>query len=838
MNRIFIVCLFLASLLGISKEATASHIYGGDIKYSYVSSNGTNHTYKITLVLYGDCSGGAFTTFYSGCSPVIEIYKDGTGMGNLNLIEVPAESDIEITPVCPDEANNTKCSNPPGTNPGIKKFTYSANYICAGTGNWVFMFNTQLGCSSAGRSGQIQNLTAAGSTVLVATLKNINFQNSSPDFTAPPTPFFCVNIASSYNLGAVDPDGDQMVYFMANALNNGGYPPPPVTYAAPYTAEQPFPFAAGTFNYSNVTGQMNFTPTNPSVQPQFQSIVANRVAEVRNGDTIGTCMREMTFVFLNDCNNSSPNDTIGNPQNAAIIVDGTGLQVVQTCEGQTGNVAFDVTAVDPDGDNITVTSNNLPPGATGTVTNNGTPNPTFTFNWDISSGVAAGDYTFFITFTDDGCPLAATKTISKTVRILPFEGGLLTGAQSPCEGDDNGFAYLTQIASDTNNYTIIWTNTFGDTLQTAYGKHGDTLFNLVPGVYNVLAVNANGCSKFFNVGVLPPYYGAVITAPDTVGCIGDAFSFQNSSYGDLNNFTWTFGDGSPPSSATNPTHTYVSPGVYNVRLTGITPLGCRDTAWVRISVDSAFLPPFLTNKDSICVGDKISFYPNVGDFNETNLQWDFGGDIWNTTQTDSISHTFDQAGTYSVSLTVSYENCPPNSVSRNVYVYPYPLVYLGPDSVMCLDGPAITLQNHAVNPSEPYNYTWNTGATTPTITVTEPGTYSLSVASRFDCTTTESVIVNKDCYIDIPNSFTPNGDGVNDYFFPRQLLGKSLKTFSMKVFNRWGQVVFETNKIDGRGWDGKFNGKDQPSGVYVYQMQAVLDNGRQEDYTGNVTMLR
>ncbi len=838
MNRIFIVCLFLATLLGIHKEAVASHIYGGDIKYSYVSSTGTNHTYKITLILYGDCAGGTFPTFYNGCSPVIEIYKDGAGQGSINLIEVAAESNIEITPVCPDEANNTKCSNPPGTNPGIKKFTYSANYVCAGTGNWAFVFNTQLGCSSAGRSGQIQNLSAAGSTALVATLKNINVQNSSPNFTAPPTPFFCVNKESSYNLGAVDPDGDLMAYFMTNAFNSGTYPLPNVAYNPPYTYQEPFPFAAGTFTYSNLTGQMNFTPTNPSTLPQFQSIVANKVAEIRGGDTIGTCMREMTFVFLNNCNNTAPGDTLANPQNASIITDPTGQVVVQTCEGQTGNVAFDIIANDPDGDNITVTSNNLPTGATGTVTNDGTPNPTFTFTWDISTGVAAGDYTFFVTFTDDGCPLSATKTISKTVRILPFEGGLLTGAQSPCKNDNNGFAYLIQIPSDTNNYSIIWTNTFGDTLQMAYGKHGDTLHNLVPGVYNVLAINANGCSKFFNVGVLPPYYGAAITTPDTLGCMGDAFTFQNSSFGDLSNFSWNFGDGTPNSNVTNPTHSYGSPGTYYVRLTGVTTLGCHDTAWAIINVDSAYLPPFLTNKDSICIGDKITFYPKVGDFHATNLKWDFGGDVFNTTNTDSFAHTFDQVGTYPVTLTVSYRSCPPNTVSRNVYVYPYPLVYLGPDSVMCLDGPAITLQNQASNPSEPYRYAWSTGATTPSITITEPGTYSLSVASRFDCTTTESVIVHKDCYIDVPNSFTPNGDGVNDYFFPRQLLGKSIASFSMKIFNRWGQLIFETTKTDGRGWDGKFNGKDQPSGVYIYQIQAVLDNARQENYTGNVTLLR
>jgi gliding motility-associated-like protein len=122
--------------------------------------------------------------------------------------------------------------------------------------------------------------------------------------------------------------------------------------------------------------------------------------------------------------------------------------------------------------------------------------------------------------------------------------------------------------------------------------------------------------------------------------------------------------------------------------------------------------------------------------------------------------------------------------------------------------------------------------------VVHPGTYSLTVtAEPLGCNTTESVIVSKDCYIDIPNAFSPNGDGVNDFFFPRQLLSNSLAGFKMQIFNRWGQVIFETTKTDGRGWDGNFNGSHQPEGVYIYKISAII-NEEQENYQGNVTLIR
>jgi gliding motility-associated-like protein len=851
MRRIAILFLVLLTSLGLSNRSFASHLYGGDLKYEYVSSAGNNHTYKVTLVIYGDCSTGPTGVFGTLplSQPGIFIYKNGVvynpspGINLLTLPIVPAQSDIEITPVCPDEVNNTACSSPQGTLPGIKKYTFAQNVVLDGAANWSFVFGGLLVTSTAGRSNLIQNLQAVGITGLIATLKNTNGQNSSPNFTASPTPFFCVAKENTYTLGAVDPDNDGLVFSITPALNGNGtnFPPavqtlPEVAYNVPFTAAQPFPFAPGSFSFNTTSGQMGFTPANPGGQPTYRSIVANKVFEIRSGDTVGTSMREMTFVFLNDCDNSQPVDSTGDPTNANIIVD-NGEQLFQTCEGQTGNVSFPIAAHDPDGDNITVTWNNLPAGALGSVQNNGTPNPTFLFDWNIASTVGAGDYTFYLTFTDDGCPLSVTKTVAKTLRILPFQGGLLTGSRSHCIGQTNGYAWLTQIPTDLDDYNIVWTNNFGDTLQTAYGHNGDTLFNLGTGIYHVIAINANGCSKYLDISILPPIYDAIITVSDSMACVNEPFTFTNSSVGDLSQFSWNFGDGTT-SNAANPVHAYTHSGTYTVKLVGVSSLGCADSATVQVTVDTVYVPTFTIDKDTLCMGGKIMFYPDAGP-NSTNLSWDFGGSWQNTADVDSVVYTWDHAGEFPVTLNVSYRNCPEASFTRTIHIFPYPVVSLGPDSVMCLKGEAIVLQNLASNPAGTYQNKWSSGETTPTLTVTEPGTYRLTVSSVYECSTTEEMVINKDCYVDIPNSFTPNGDGINDYFFPRQLLSKGVKGFSMQVFNRWGQIVFQTEQPDGRGWDGRFNEKEQPAGVYIYVIKGVLlKNGRLEQYTGNVTLLR
>ncbi len=837
MKHIHTFLVLLLFSLTCTHSGFASHLFGGDLRYEYQSSNGSNHTYKIILIAYGDCNGSAFTLLSSG-SATVNIFKNGqlyNTTPSLYLSLIPAQSNIEITPVCPDEAGNTACSYPstgtlpPGVLPGIKKFTFEGTVVLDGAATWQFSFTGNLGTSTAGRSNQIQNLSPVGTTGLIATLNNSKGQNSSPNFTASPTPFFCVDKEYTYSLAPVDPDNDRMAFSMAPAMDGAGNS----TYIAPYTSSRPFPAFTGSFNFNATTGEITFIPVNPQDQSTFRSIVANKAFEIRNGDTVGTCMREMTFVFLNDCNNSAPIDSLSNVENGSVI----NRQVIQACEGQTDTIRFRINTRDPDGDNISVSWNNLPTGAIARVVNDSTPDPTFEFEWHINDSVPTGDYTFYITLVDDGCPLSVQKTLSQTISILPFQGGLSSGVQAPCKGEGNGFAWLQQASSDTNTYRLAWTDRRGDTLQKTNSRTGDTLFNLSPGTYYATATNKNGCSKLFTIEIPEPIYGIVITAPDTTGCVNDQFLFTNASFGEWSRFTWNFGDGSAPSGQTNAFHTYTHEGVFTVTLYGSTPLGCKDTASVNIYIDTIYTPTFTTDKDSICTGDRIIFYPDTGP-HVISAYW-----IWGTLpdynfQPDNSWHSFDQPGHYPVILHVAYRNCPEAEYRKTVHVLPYPVADLGPDSSLCLKGEALVLRNTALDQVAGYRYQWSTGDTTEQILAREPGSYGLTVIASQNCHTTETVTVRKDCFLDIPNSFTPNGDGINDYFFPRQLKGKNIIHFRMQILNRWGQILYETENTNGRGWDGKRNSHDQPAGAYLYIIEVMVGGQRIEKYTGNVTLLR
>ena len=87
----------------------------------------------------------------------------------------------------------------------------------------------------------------------------------------------------------------------------------------------------------------------------------------------------------------------------------------------------------------------------------------------------------------------------------------------------------------------------------------------------------------------------------------------------------------------------------------------------------------------------------------------------------------------------------------------------------------------------------------------------------------------------VPNAWTPNGDGNNDRLFPLTLNVKTLNYF--RVFNRWGQLMFETNVI-GNGWDGIFNGKPMVMDVYTWTAEAVGTDGRTFSRAGTAVLLR
>jgi gliding motility-associated-like protein len=302
-------------------------------------------------------------------------------------------------------------------------------------------------------------------------------------------------------------------------------------------------------------------------------------------------------------------------------------------------------------------------------------------------------------------------------------------------------------------------------------------------------------------------------------------------------FYYTFGDGDT-SHLASPTHTYTKAGNYQVMLAIMDYLGCADTVYKTIVVDTIPFVRFVMPDSIICEGSAITLIADYLKIGSTGITVDLGdGTVFQNSDTTIYSFAQAKSTPYEVVLTAHYRICPDTVAKFNVTVVPFPGVNIGPDTVLCPNGQPIVLADRVNIGNPAAKYLWNTGDTTASILAKDIGTFWTRVTID-GCSGTDSILVNKDCYIDIPNSFTPNGDGMNDYFLPRQFLSRSVNSFKMSIFNRWGQVIYESSTPNGRGWDGRFNDKDQPQGVYVYIIDVSFDNGVKEHYTGNVTLLR
>lgn len=457
-------------------------------------------------------------------------------------------------------------------------------------------------------------------------------------------------------------------------------------------------------------------------------------------------------------------------------------------------------------------------------------NSTTGWNYEWNTGVSGATYvangpgTYWVTYRTIPCQVH-TDTFH-----VNFPNGVLPQLQisSSCKNTADGKVWASTFPGDTVSYHYTWINEANDTLSVT-----DTLQGQASGNYSVYmsTVNCDTVIPFFI-----PEEGALVSfdMPPIV-CMEEAVTFQNTSDNYYATFRWFFGY-QDSTAITSPTHYFADPGTYQVMLIGKGDR-CVDTAYKNIIVDPIVSGIFHPSPKEICMGDAVDFILQT-DYTAVGLRHRFGdGTEMSTLPESLLRHAYDQAGIMPVTIITQFRACPDVAYTDTVTVYDLPEVYLGTDTFLCLNGRPLTLKNERTI-SYIHHYKWNTGDTSSTLKVTHPGTYSLTVITEpLGCSATESIVVNKDCYIDIPNAFSPNGDGINDFFFPRQLLSNSLTSFKMQIFNRWGQVIFETTKTDGRGWDGNFNGSHQPEGVYIYKVSATV-NGEKEDYQGNITLIR
>ncbi len=412
---------------------------------------------------------------------------------------------------------------------------------------------------------------------------------------------------------------------------------------------------------------------------------------------------------------------------------------------------------------------------------------------------------------------------------VAFANGVLPvmDVDTACFNATNGAVRLRTYPSDTVRYRYTWKDASGRTI-----SGGDTLRQLAAGTYS-LHIATERCDTLLSVAIPQAGY-RVSFQIDSILCQGEAADFQNTSNTHYTSYHWNFDDGTYDQDP-DPVHTYAEPGLYNVQLVGKGAI-CSDTFNRLITVDRHIAGSFHLPKTSICEGEHIDFYP-LGDSSVTGLEWQFGDDARFFGELEGlVQHAYDRPGTFGVQLTTHFRACPGSTYTDTVTVYPLPLLQLGPDTVLCPDTGPIRLQN-VLPRIDSSTCLWSTGDTTAYILAKHPGIYTLRLTNAHGCIAEESIAITKDCFIDIPNVFTPDGDGHNDYFYPKPQLSKGWVTCHITIWDRWGRTIFESRSANGRGWDGKLSGAELPGGVYLYRIEVgALD--RTEIYTGNVTLLR
>ena len=163
-------------------------------------------------------------------------------------------------------------------------------------------------------------------------------------------------------------------------------------------------------------------------------------------------------------------------------------------------------------------------------------------------------------------------------------------------------------------------------------------------------------------------------------------------------------------------------------------------------------------------------------------------------------------------------------------------VNLGKDTALC-DQQAITLYAKAPNA----HYLWQDGSTNASFTASRAGTYSVRVTNDL-CADTDSIFIEQIpcdkvfCKIFAPNVFSPNNDGVNDFFQP--FTNCELELFTLQIFDRWGNALFGTSNPN-ESWDGTSNNQELPQGVYIFKIEYKFSQQVQKETLFNtVTIVR
>lgn len=444
--------------------------------------------------------------------------------------------------------------------------------------------------------------------------------------------------------------------------------------------------------------------------------------------------------------------------------------------------------------------------------------------------------------SDQGCIDSITKTI--TINPAPISGYFVS---SNCENIGIPFTNSSSISTgiitsydwdfdDNSNATTFNPN---HTFQT-YGNFNTSL----------LVTSDSGCVDSSNFQlVIYPKPTASFTSNSS--CL--LANFNNTSTipnGTITQANWNFGN-AILDSAYNTSHLYTANGNYNVSLQIISNFGCENDTIIPITILNNFTADFTPKVSSVCVGNQVQFNNMSTSVpgQEVNYLWKMSDG--QTSEEENPTFSFSNNNPLiDIFLKISTSSGCIDSVSQLAAISVIPLpnadFSFTPEELTLTD-PEVSFLNQSTFAE---NYWWNFGDNnysteiSPTYIYPEISkAYTITlIASDIDSVCSDeysrTLIVQDEILFFIPNAFTPDGSGKNDLFSPQFISGIDVYNFKLQIFNRWGEIVFESNDPT-FAWNGKYAGEPVQQGVYIWKIdfeESILD--KTHTHTGTVNVLR
>jgi len=764
----------------------AYHIIGGEIYYEYIGGN----QYRVTLKLYRDCSA-------ANGAPFDEFAKMGAFDINGNLVHqfslpFPGSSPVDYS------LNNPCAGFPP--NLCIEVAVYSSIITFPNIPPGGLQFSYQRCC----RNSTIVNINEpdnVGSTY-TARIPGNGVNNNSAFFNFLPPIVVCANVPLVVNSSATDPDGDSLVYSLCNPFTGASQmdPEPTVPTAPPYQSVQFIPpysvnnMLGGTPPMS-INSQTGIITANPINIGQFVAAVC--VKEFRNGVFLNENRRDFQINVV-DCSPlvvaqfTPTNNSIVIGQDSLLICGSLEVDLVNNSVGQM-NRKWDF------GDTST--------GADTSSLNS----PTYTYP-------DTGTYNIQL-IVNPGTTCADTA-----YRTLVLRYGVVADF-TVADGCENVPLVFNDNSSALDGFIDEWSWNFNND---GNSTEQDPLFAFFsPGTkaITLTAVSNYGCSSTVMKNVIIHPTPVVIAGPDTFVCNIDTVTLFAE---DAVNYQWQ-----PNYEMTNTAVQFpkVNPQVSTTYTVSVTnEFGCAGKDSAIILVTDTVIATAGTDT-MVCVGRPVPLFSS----NAVYYRWSPEPLFQDYTIQNPV---VEPAGntTYYV---YSYIGSCFDLDSVQVQTLPLPVIQAvepqtinqGESAILSAIGNAADYYWYPViNLDDPYA---PITAAAPLQTTTY---YVLGVDSN-GCLDRDSTIiyVTKIHELYVPNAFSPNGDGINDFF---NFYTKGIKRIlSVSVFNRWGEQVFYSES-EKTYWDGTFKGKPQESNVFVYQIIAETFDDTQIIKKGNLSLLR